>query len=92
MAKNDNIIRMKDIRRGVKAPAEYDKEQRNTNSHIQFDAKIWRNGKSLLLTVPKHIREQYNLNENDVLRIQARLTSRNEIDKEKELRKKSVSL
>lgn len=54
-------------------------------SAIKFDAKLWKNGNSLLLTIPKNIREGYNLDENDVLKIQASITTKEEIEIEKEL-------
>ena len=54
---------------------------------ISFDAKLWKNGNSLLLTIPKNIREEYNLDENDILRVKAGLTTKEDIEREQELKK-----
>lgn len=54
---------------------------------ISFDAKLWKNGNSLLLTIPKNIREEYNLDENDILRVKAGVTTKEYIEREKELKK-----
>ena len=57
---------------------------------ISFDAKLWKNGNSLLLTIPKNIREEYNLDENDIIRVKAGVTTKEDIEREKELKKNQL--
>ena len=53
---------------------------------IQFDAKTRWQGNSLVITLPAEIRETYNLQGDEVLRIYAKIMSGEEIKKEEELR------
>lgn len=53
---------------------------------LQFDSKIWKQGNSLIVTIPKDVRDMYNLKEGDMLRIDARLVTKEELKTEEELR------
>lgn len=35
---------------------------------IEFDGKVWKQGNSLIITIPKHIRDKFSLKEGDDLR------------------------
>lgn len=59
--------------------------------HIQFDAKVWKQGSSLILTIPKEIKNHYNLKEGEIMRISAGLIDEKEQKEEAELRKLRAS-
>ena len=51
---------------------------------IQFDGKVWKQGNSLIVTIPREIRRAYDLKEDDILRISAILMDKTELKKEEE--------
>jgi len=52
---------------------------------LQFGAKLWKQGNSLILTVPKDFREVNQLKEGDFLEIFARRVSKEELKKVEEM-------
>lgn len=54
---------------------------------IHFDAKIWKQGNSLILTIPKEVRTAHNLKENDHLRVFANLMTEEQLKQEHELKR-----
>ena len=52
---------------------------------IGFNAKVWLQGNSLLVTVPMHFRENFNLQPGEILQIAARKITKEELEYEKKL-------
>lgn len=51
---------------------------------IQFDAKIWKQGGSMIITIPKEIHGFYNLKEGDILSLVGRVITQEELKERKE--------
>jgi len=51
---------------------------------IQFDAKIWKQGGSMIITIPKDIHGFYNLKEGDILSLAGRVITQEELKEREE--------
>ncbi len=54
---------------------------------INFDAKVWKQGNSLIVTIPIEFKNTHGLKEGDIMRISAGLISEKEQKEEAELRR-----
>jgi len=58
-------------------------------NQINFDAKVWKQGSSLILTIPSEIKNSFSIKEGDIMRLTARIISEKEQKEEAELRRLS---
>ena len=54
---------------------------------LQFDAKVWKQGNSYILTIPSEVRLQYNIKPKDIMRISAILIDEKQQKEEIELKR-----
>ena len=52
---------------------------------FQFNAKIWKQGNSFIITIPIEIVKEYGMNESDYLHVTAILKDKNEVKEEREM-------